>query len=211
MAIQNNRGDSSVGKSLIEMQRALLGIANQESDVLGDIKIHLDALLGNIYTQTREYQETATLDAMISDAPITQADPAIIEGIDHVSKELNAKNDEIKKLKRLLALLGVDTTPEAGQSVELLRQTLEELNKRNRILREIQRRLIQHPLITGQVPQGITSHEIKRILVKLNDEIRLLNNTNHEIKQQIKMSRLQSLHENKKPEPDQTPRRGPKL
>lgn len=201
-----------INKSITEMQRALLGIATQEEDMLGNLKVHLDALLGNVYTQTKEFQKIAARDAMISETPITQADEALIEGIDHVSKELNLKNEEIKKLQRLLALLGVETAPGSSQSLEMLRQSLEELNKRNRILRAIQQRLVTHPLITGQVPKGITPDEIKRILVKLNDEIKVMNKTNYDLKQQIKLNRLQTLKEKSEMKPQDIPtppRRGP--
>lgn len=202
-------------KSVIEMQRALLGVASGEQDVLGDLKQHLDNLLDNVYAETLALQKVIAEDAMVSESPITHVDGALVEGIDRVSKELNVKNQEIKKLQRLLTLLGVETTPGSKQSLAILRQTLEELNKRNRILRAIQRRLAQHPLISGRIPKGITRKAITRVLEKLNDEIKSLNITNFELKQQIKMNRLQSPTQDQQGEskPDEGPtpsRRGPK-
>lgn len=210
---ENHNNSNGVNKSLIEMQQALLGIASQEKDVLGNLKQHLETLLENTYAQTLEFQKIAAQDAMITEEPMLEVDGALADGIDRVTKKLNAKNKEIKKLRRLIALLGVEVTAGSEQSLEMLRQTLEELNKRNRILRAIQSKLVQHPLISGQVPKGITRDEIKRILVKLNDEIKVLNTSNFQLKQQIKMNRLQALKQQTEVKPEQPPsprRRGPK-
>lgn len=178
--------DDPITKSINKMQEALLGLAEVEGSLLQNIKIHLDAMLNKIYTEMREYQHTATKEAMLTETPITKADETVLAGFNAISVGLNEKNQEIMKLQSLLASMGASLTTSSNQSIESLRQHLEELNKRNKILREIHGKLIRHPMITGKIPKNVTPNEIKKMLETLNDQIKTLNQTNIVLKQKIK-------------------------
>lgn len=185
--MSDTKEKESINKAIVQMQEALLGVAQVEEGVLNNIKNHLDKLLDNIYQHVKDLKNLAALDAMIVEAPLTQADPALRQGLDNISSELDAKNAEIIRLQRRLESLGVDVPKHlSGQSVEMLRQHLEELNKRNKHLREIHRKLVTHPIITGRIPKGVTFKEVRQMLEKLNEQIKMLNKTNYDMRKQIK-------------------------
>ena len=200
--------DGDFDKAIIDMEEALLGVAKQEESILISIKNNLDQMLDKIYTQMKEYQHVATMDAMISEIPMTQADPALIAGLGRISSDLNHKNIEISKLQLLQEALGVGVAISSNQSMEMIRQQLDELNKRNKILRDIHQQIIKHPMITGQT-KGIKLSEIKIMLEKLNDQIQTLNKTNFTLKQQIKPQQHDLNQKAEQKEEPTTPRRRP--
>lgn len=171
-------------QSVNDMREALLGIAELEAGVLDRIRQQLDQMLGNIYTQMQQHQAVIAKDAMITEAPLTQPDEALASGLGHISEDLSAKNQEILKLQRTLALFGFEVGVSV-KSIEMLRQQLDELNKRNRILRLIHNQLRKSPIITGRIPRNVNADDIKKMLLRISDEIKSLNMTNLEIKKQI--------------------------
>lgn len=187
LSMSETKESKSINEAIVHMQEALLGVAEVEEGVLKNIKNHLDKLLDNIYAHVKDLKNIAALDAMLVETPMSQADPALRQGLDGISSELNAKNAEIIRLQQRLASLGVDVPKHlTGQSVEMLRQHLDELNKRNRQLKQIHRKLAQHPIISGKIPKSITFKEARQMLEKLNEQIKILNKTNYEMRKQIR-------------------------
>lgn len=204
------KDQSNVDNSIITMRQALLGITEVEAGVLENLKTQLDQMLNSIYAQVQRYQKVASKDAMLSEMPITQADKSLLGGLNSIANELSLKNQEILQLQRSLALLGLEATG-SMQSVEMLRQQLDELNKRNKILRAIHQQLAKHPIITGQIPRGITIDNIKKMIVQITNEVNALNASNQKMKESLKAQKSAGMQLSVKEQKEISPhRRGPK-
>ena len=182
------KNNTSVNDALVSVQKALVGIADLEEGVVKKIKEHLDKLLDNIYLQVKEYKNIAAKELMISENSITDADRALLaQGLAGISDKLAEKNHELLKLQTELKTLGIDVGVGSKKSLSALRQSLAELNKRNRILRQIQRELAKHPMITGNMPRkGISFKDVEMMFKALDKQIQTLHQANYVLKQQMK-------------------------
>lgn len=217
--------NSSFDKHMHHMRESLLEVATLETGVLKNLKEGLDQLLDNVYKQKKELQKVAAMDAMIIETPISQPDEALADVFNKTLDQLDLKNQEIVRLQALLAGMGIETPFAAGQSVEMLRQKLEELNKRNRILREIYRKLSKqvaklimregHVIIQNQsalmkiVPKEMILKEIKNELKELDGQIQGLYKENYNFKQQMKPQNESEKNLVEQKNEDSAPRRGP--
>lgn len=194
MSVRKSDRDD-INKDITHMENALLGVAEVEADILNKFKSHLDVILDSVYAHVKELKNVAAMDAMLTEAPLSQVDPGLAQGLDTISEELNQKNIEIVRLQQRLAGLGTGIEGISGESIEILRQRLDELNKRNQRLRDIQRKLVSSVIITGKKPQSIvtkgiaievSAKDLKETLKELDKEIKIMREKNYNLKQQIK-------------------------
>ena len=180
-------GDGNINDALITVQKALVGIGDLEEGVVQKIKEHLDKMLNNIYTQIKSHQLTSAQELMLSENPITETDRTSLSlGLARISEKLNEKNVELARITAELRALGISVPLGSTKSLTAIRQSLDELNRRNRTLRQIQQALTKHPMITGKIPKGISLSDVEKMLKMLDKQIRSLHQANNEFKQQMK-------------------------
>lgn len=101
-----------------------------------------------------------------------------------IADGLNQKNLEIIRLENELRLLGLQAEGlTAGMSIEAMQQKVNELNKRNRVLRTIHGEML---MLTERIPKAATLQSIQEMVKALSNTLQNLSKANSELKQQIK-------------------------
>ena len=178
---------SSIKRDIINIEKALIGAADLEEGILKQVQSQLDKMLNNIYESVKDYKKTAAKEILISETTITDADrAALAQGLSQIADGLNQKNVEIMRLHHELRLLGIETQgAAAGMSLEALRQKVNELTQRNRILRNIHGEML---MLTERIPKAVTLQSIQEMARELNKTLQNLSKANTELKQQIRQS-----------------------
>lgn len=172
-----------------ELRQSILGVANTLGERLEIFAKKLGSILDSYYEFNKKLKVDNTANLLVGIKSAIPREEAK-QMLDEITKQTLETNKRITELQVKLQALTGDTSVKSTVMKKELEATLANLNEQNAAARKIQTELKKHPMLTGKIPENVTTADVEKMLKSIESNSNELYKLNSNIKQQLAQSKL---------------------